>query len=349
MEKEFVEYIAKALVDQPDEVEVKTIEGEKSVILELKIAQNDVGKVIGKQGRIAHSIRILLGAIATKTGKRNPEEARKICGQDVMVSRQLASQCKIDEYYISDLVNIRVQCHGQDVGVVAAITNDAHPMLCIRWKEANARNLGVITVHIVNIRTFAYDKHKTCDDAPYGGGYGMVLKAEPLASALDSILGNEPKKHSALTICPTPAAPLFTQQDAKRLAQREELLFICGHYEGIDQRIIDLYVDETYSIGEYVVASGEVASMVMLDSVLRLVDGVLNKGSLKEESYEASLLEYPHYTRPASFRGIAVPEILLSGNHKKIAEWRKKKSQELTKKLRPDLYYASSKRGENKL
>ncbi len=197
---------------------------------------------------------------------------------------------------------------------------------------ARACKKGLIELNIVNIRDFATNKYKTCDDEPYGGGHGMILKPEPLSAALDSVLSKE-----SCCVFPTPVAPLFTQDDAWELSCKKELVFICGRYEGIDQRIIDLYVDKVYSLGDYVIASGEVASITILDASLRLMDGIIRKESLQDESFVQPLLEYPQYTRPELFRDRKVPEILLSGNHKQIEEWRNAQKQESTKKHRPDL------------
>ena len=191
---------------------------------------------------------------------------------------------------------------------------------------------GLIEYNLVNIRDFAFDKHRTCDDAPYGGGAGMVLKTEPLALALDSV-----SAVSKRTVFPTPSGVKYTQRIAEELAQEKEIVLICGRYEGIDQRIIDLYVDDEVCIGDYVISSGEIASLVVIDSIYRLCDGVITQESLEEESFQGKLLEYPHYTRPEDFRGLKVPEILMSGHHAKIEEWRHEKRLEKTKKNRPDL------------
>jgi len=192
---------------------------------------------------------------------------------------------------------------------------------------------GLIVVEFVNIRDFATDRHKTCDDIPYGGGAGMVLKPEPLARALDSVGAGQKR-----TLYPTPSGRLFTQSTAKDLAAEKELVFICGRYEGIDQRVIDQYVDDEISLGDYVISSGEIASLVIIDAVYRLREGVIKAHSLEEESFsDGFMLEYPQYTRPEVFRENRVPEVLLSGHHKNIAQWRKMQSVEKTKRLRPDL------------
>jgi len=191
---------------------------------------------------------------------------------------------------------------------------------------------GIIDYELVDIRDFAVDRHRTADDAPYGGGYGMVLKPEPLAAALDSVAAKGKR-----VVYASPAGRLFNQQIAAELAREKELVLICGRYEGIDQRVIDLYVHDQLSIGDYVVSSGEIASLVIVDAIYRLVEGVITPGSLQEESHNDSLLEYPHYTRPEVFRGRAVPDILLSGHHGRIQEWRRWRQIERTASVRPDL------------
>ncbi len=197
---------------------------------------------------------------------------------------------------------------------------------------AKAIDKGLIEYNIVNIRDFALDKHKNCDDYPYGGGAGMVLKPEPLALALDSVGALEKR-----TVYPSPSGRLFKQEYALDLSKEKELVFICGRYEGVDQRIIDIYVDDEICIGDYILSSGEIAVLTVIDCVYRLLDGVISKDSLEEESFVNGLLEYPHYTRPEEFRGIRVPEILLSGHHEKIRNWRQEKSLEKTENYRPDL------------
>ncbi len=196
-----------------------------------------------------------------------------------------------------------------------------------------SREIQHIEVETVNIRNFADGAYKQCDDAPYGGGSGMVLLPEPLDKALCSV-----KTNNSHVVFATPAAPLLTHNDARRLSKKKEIIFLCGRYEGIDQRIIDMHVHEVFSIGEYVVSSGELASLVIADAIHRLVDGVITTASLVEESYENGLLEYPHYTRPAVFAGRAVPNVLLSGNHQHIQAWRKEQQCSITQRYRPDLY-----------
>ncbi|MBR4630440.1 MAG: tRNA (guanosine(37)-N1)-methyltransferase TrmD [Treponema sp.] len=197
---------------------------------------------------------------------------------------------------------------------------------------AKAVEKGIIAYDLVNIRDFAFDKHKTCDDKPYGGGAGQLLMAEPLGRALDSVQAY--KKH---VIYVTPSGKQLTQSKAHELSQKDELVFVCGRYEGIDQRIIDLYVDDEISIGDYVMSSGELAATVIIDSVYRLVEDVITPESLEEESYSDGLLEYPQYTHPTVYKGLQVPDVLTSGNHELIRKWRLKKRLEKTLVNRPDL------------
>ena len=202
---------------------------------------------------------------------------------------------------------------------------------------------GIITVEIVNLRDYANNKFRRCDDTPYGGGSGMVLMPEPLFRCLDAIKGD------AYTLLTTPAGVRFDQELVKKLHEKKELCIICGHYEGVDQRVTDRYVDSEVSIGDYVLSGGEFAALVILDAVARYVpDFMSNSESLEEESFEDGLLEYPHYTRPAEIEGMKVPDVLLSGHHAEIKAWRHDKRIEKTKRIRPDLYtrYCEQRRGE---
>ena len=208
---------------------------------------------------------------------------------------------------------------------------------------AKAVERGSIEYELVNIRDFAFDKHKTCDDAPYGGGAGMVMKAEPVALALDSV-----KAAGKKTVYMSPSGRLFNQKTAEELSAEKEIIILCGRYEGVDQRIIDAYIDTEISIGDYVLSSGETAALVVIDAVYRLIDGVINSESLEEESFSRGLLEYPHYTRPEVFQGMKVPDILMSGHHANIERWRLKKSLEKTSKNRPDLLSESAMSEEEK-
>ncbi|WDV47672.1 tRNA (guanosine(37)-N1)-methyltransferase TrmD [Clostridiaceae bacterium M8S5] len=192
---------------------------------------------------------------------------------------------------------------------------------------------NIVSVHYHNIRDFSNDKHNRVDDYPFGGGPGMVMKPGPIFRAIESIKTSDSK-----VIYVSPKGKVFNQAKASELSEREHLIILCGHYEGIDQRIIDEYVDEVVSIGDYVLTGGEIPAMVLIDSVSRLLPGVLSsEESYKQESHYNGLLEHPQYTRPREFNGIQVPEILLSGNHQKIEEWRNSESIKLTESVRPDL------------
>lgn len=215
------------------------------------------------------------------------------------------------------------------------------PELLDRYFETSlvgkAVERGLLIPDVRDIRDHAVDRHRTCDDAPYGGGAGMVLMAEPLAAALDALDGAR-----RYVVFPSPSGIPFSQARAQRLAERDDLVFICGRYEGIDQRIIDEYVDEEVSIGDYVISSGEISTMVIIDAIYRLREGMLRPESTTEESFQEDLLEYPHYTRPEVFRDRAVPSVLLSGNHRRIDEWRRRQRIERTAERRPDLLSAAS-------
>ena len=195
-----------------------------------------------------------------------------------------------------------------------------------------ARRAGQVQIELVPLREFARDRHRTCDDYPYGGGAGMVLRPEPLAAALTSL-----EARHRWTAYLSPAGRLLNQQVVQDYAARESILLIAGRYEGIDQRIIDRYVDEELSIGDYVLGGGEVAAMVVIEAVARVVHGVINRESLRDESFADNLLEYPHYTRPEEWDGQRVPEVLLSGNHARIEAWRHQQRLMKTQRYRPDL------------
>lgn len=198
-----------------------------------------------------------------------------------------------------------------------------------------ARDKGIITMNLHNIRDYTTNKHRKVDDYPYGGGAGMVMQAEPVYNAVDHI--KELYGHKPYTILMSPRGKRFTQEDAKRLSSVGQLLFICGHYEGLDERINPL-VDEELSLGDFVLTGGELACMAMIDSISRMAPQVLSSAeSFEEESFYSGLLEYPQYTRPEDFRGMRVPEVLLSGDHEKVRRWRRGKSLKLTMERRPDL------------
>ena len=200
---------------------------------------------------------------------------------------------------------------------------------------------GIIAYDLVNIRDFAFDKHKTCDDNPYGGGAGMLMLPETLGLALDSV-----ESYKKRVVYLTPSGKPLTQKLAQELSQETDLVLICGRYEGIDQRIIDSRVDDEISIGDYVMSSGEVAALVVIDTVYRLIDGVISTESLDEESYSDGLLEYPQYTRPENYKGMKVPEVLLSGHHENIRKWRLKKRLAKTLAVRPDLINVARQNGK---
>lgn len=196
-----------------------------------------------------------------------------------------------------------------------------------------AVNSGKLNIETVNIRDFAENKHLKCDDYPFGGGAGMVMLPQPIASAIEAV---DPE-HMARRIYLSPKGETFRQEKVFSLLGHDHIVLLCGHYEGIDQRVIDLYIDEEISIGDYVLTGGELPAMVVCDCVARYVDGVISDGSLVDESFSCGGLEYPQYTRPAEFKGLKVPGVLLSGDHKKIDEWRREQSAKLTKARRPDL------------
>lgn len=195
-----------------------------------------------------------------------------------------------------------------------------------------AREKSLIEINLINIRDFSKDKHKKVDDTPYGGGAGMIMKPDVVYDAYASV-----KDEKAKVIYMSPQGKKLNQDKVIELSKESHLILLCGHYEGIDQRVIDEIVDEEISIGDYVLTGGELPAMVLIDAVSRYVDGVLSDGSTDEESFRNNLLEYPQYTRPEEFRGRKVPEVLISGHHENIKKWREQKSQEITKIKRPDL------------
>ena len=190
----------------------------------------------------------------------------------------------------------------------------------------------LININLVNIRDFSKDKHKKVDDTPYGGGAGMIMKPDVVYDAYKSI-----QDKNAKVIYMSPQGNKLTQKKVVELANEEHLIILCGHYEGIDQRVIDEIVDEEISIGDYVLTGGEIPAMVLIDSVSRYARGVIAEESIEEESFANGMLEYPQYTRPEVFNGVKVPEVLLSGHHANIEKWRKEKALEITVKKRPDL------------
>ena len=204
-----------------------------------------------------------------------------------------------------------------------------------------AMEKGLIRVDAVNIRDYSKDKHHHVDDAPYGGGAGMVMQPGPVFDAYEALAARLGKRPRVLYM--TPQGRVFNQDIARELAQEEDLVFLCGHYEGIDERVLEMIVTDHISIGDYVLTGGELPAMVMIDCISRLIPGVLNNDvSAEFESFHDNLLEYPQYTRPESFMGRRVPEVLLSGHHKNIGQWRRQKAIERTLKERPDLLEQAS-------
>ena len=195
-----------------------------------------------------------------------------------------------------------------------------------------AQEKGLININLINIRDFSKDKHKKVDDTPYGGGAGMVMMPDVVYDAYKSI-----KTDNAKVIYMSPQGKKLDQKKVEELSKQEHLILLCGHYEGIDQRVIDKIVDEEISIGDYVLTGGELPAMVLIDSVSRYIDGVLKEDSTKEESFSQGLLEYPQYTRPEVFEDERVPEILLTGHHQNIEKWRREQSLKITFNKRPDL------------
>lgn len=190
-----------------------------------------------------------------------------------------------------------------------------------------------LEINVIDIRQFSKDKHKKCDDYPFGGGSGMVLTPQPLYDAIMS-----KKTEKSLVVLMTPKGEVLNQEKVHQLAKQNHLIIVCGHYEGVDQRVINLCVDLEISIGDYVLTGGEIPAMAVLDAVCRYVPDVINDKSLLEESFSEGLLEYPQYTRPQEFKGQKVPEILVTGNHQKIKDWRLEQSLKITKERRKDLY-----------
>lgn len=196
-----------------------------------------------------------------------------------------------------------------------------------------ASQMGAVEYNLVNPRDFAADARRTTDDRPYGGGPGMVMIPDPLVKAVESV-----KRPESKVIMMTPSGKQYEQSDARRLSKEKHLIFICGHYEGIDDRVRQILEPEELSIGDYILTNGALSSAVVIDSVVRLLPGVLGgEGATEEESFETGMLEYPQFTRPVEYRGLVVPEVLQSGNHKAIAEWRRDRAEELTIQRRPDL------------
>ncbi|AKL95499.1 tRNA (guanine-N(1)-)-methyltransferase TrmD [Clostridium aceticum] len=202
----------------------------------------------------------------------------------------------------------------------------------------NAQEKGLLDIEYINIRDFTDSKHKKVDDYPYGGGAGMVMTPQPIFDCYESTIKTLHSSSKPRTIYCSPKGKTFHQEMAIEMAKEKELVFICGHYEGVDQRVIDELITDEISIGDFVLTGGELPVAVIIDTIARLIPGVLGQQeSFQEESFYSGLLEYPHYTRPQNFRGLTVPSVLFSGNHKEIEKWRRKKSLEITLHRRPDL------------
>ncbi|MHA1550290.1 MAG: tRNA (guanosine(37)-N1)-methyltransferase TrmD [Alphaproteobacteria bacterium] len=215
---------------------------------------------------------------------------------------------------------------------VLTLFPEMFPTLLGEGLAGKALHNKIWKLQTINIRDFATDKHKSVDDTPYGGGAGMVMRPDIIGHAIESLPKSIPLYYLS------PRGKPFTQKMAKEFAKKDSIALLCGRYEGLDERVIKHYNIQEISIGDYVLSGGEVAAQVILDSVLRLRKGFMNSPeSLQEESFEKNLLEYPHYTRPFEWKGLTVPDILLSGHHEKIKQWRKTQSKEITKNRRPDL------------
>ncbi len=197
---------------------------------------------------------------------------------------------------------------------------------------ARAVDSGILEINLINIRDFTKNKHKKCDDEPFGGGAGMLMTVQPLFDAINSV-----KTPNSKIIFPSPIGKTFCTQKAKELSNYDHLIFVCGHYEGVDDRLFQLFDIEQISIGDYILTGGELPTMVIVDSLARFVDGVISADSLTNESFSNGLLEYPQYTRPQEFMGLKVPDVLVSGNHQEVEKWRQQQSLERTKQNRSDL------------
>ena len=197
---------------------------------------------------------------------------------------------------------------------------------------------GYISLDCYNIRDFSEDKHRKTDDTPFGGGMGMVMTCQPIFDCYESVRAKIPEGSTSRVIYMSPKGRQFTHEVARELAEYDELVFLCGHYEGVDQRVIDAIVDDEISIGDYVVTGGEIPACIVIDATSRLIDGVLaSRECYEDESVASGILEYPQYTKPRSFRGMDVPEVLFSGDHKKIARWRLEEAVKITRERRPEL------------
>lgn len=227
------------------------------------------------------------------------------------------------------------------VQILSLFPEMVHPALQASILK-RARESGILQVDVINFRDFSKTKHKNVDDSPYGGGRGMILKPEPLFEAVEWLKEEHPARHpgvpwSPLIILMSPQGELLTQKVVQDLSRREHLLIICGHYEGVDERVREYLIQREISIGDFILTGGEIPVLVVVDAVTRLLPGVLDEEVVQEESFSRDILDYPQYTRPPEYRGMKVPEILLSGNHEAIAKWRRKEALKATLQRRPDL------------
>ncbi len=207
---------------------------------------------------------------------------------------------------------------------------------------------GILEVAVHDLREYTSDRHRTVDDTPYGGGPGMVMRPEPLVEAIEALAGPKGESRSARVLLLSPQGRRFEQQRAQELAHEEHLVLVCGRYEGVDQRVIEIAVDEEVSIGDYVLAGGELPALVLIEAVTRLIPGVMgNPESAESESFQTGILEGPQFTRPAEYRGVEVPAVLRSGDHQAIARWRAEQARAITKRRRPDLLGPASGEGES--
>ena len=214
-------------------------------------------------------------------------------------------------------------------------------------KRAIEKNLVTLKTH--DLRDFAHDRHRSCDDKPFGGGPGMLMKPEPIFEAVEALFKKRKFSGSSRFVYMAPQGKKLNHALVRELSKAKEMVILCGHYEGVDQRVIDRWVTDEISIGDYVLTGGELPAMVLVDAVTRFVPGVIGNEAFKEfESFSQNLLEYPQYTRPARIRGLQVPAVLLSGNHKAIEGWRKQEALRRTLKRRPDLFEIQGKKGKNK-
>lgn len=209
-----------------------------------------------------------------------------------------------------------------------------------------AQEAGLLSIHLHNLRDYTHDRHRTVDDAPFGGGSGMVLKPEPVFEAVDSVRSLHPERGAAILL--TPQGSQFNQETAEKLSKMSRLILICGHYEGFDERIREGLADMELSIGDYILTGGELPAMVVVEAVSRLIPGVIDEESALLESFSGGLLDFPQYTRPQEYRHLKVPEVLLSGNHAEIASWRRQESLRRTALRRPDLLKTAALSGEER-